>query len=244
MSEPIAASRRASTPASRVAAASSRSLRSSLLAAGAVVGATARRCGCSAKSAAYAGAGAALEPARRLRRARLGRPAGLRRPRRLRAVRAARSSCGVDPLLAIPLAGLAAALLAVPTASLVFRLPGAYFAIGTWVVAEVFRLLARAGQGARRRHRHSACPTARACQRHRPPTRRPARGRRSTGWRWRSPSSSSAPSTSLLRSRYGLALAAIRDNEAGRAQLGVDVIAHQVRRLCRRRPSAPAWSAR
>ena len=49
---------------------------------------------------------------------------------------------GVHPLLAIPLAGLAARLVALPVAALIFRLRGHYFAIGTWVVAEVFRLLA------------------------------------------------------------------------------------------------------
>src|SRR5712672_3591468 len=48
---------------------------------------------------------------------------------------------GVPPLLAVPLAGLVAALVALPTAFIVFRLRGAYFAIGTWVVAEVYRLL-------------------------------------------------------------------------------------------------------
>jgi branched-chain amino acid transport system permease protein len=48
---------------------------------------------------------------------------------------------GVDPLVAIPLAGLGTAVVALPTAFVVFRLRGPYFAIGTWVVAEVFRLL-------------------------------------------------------------------------------------------------------
>ena len=48
---------------------------------------------------------------------------------------------GVDPVLAIPLAGLAALILAVPTAFFAFRLEGAYFAIGTWVIAEVARLV-------------------------------------------------------------------------------------------------------
>lgn len=48
---------------------------------------------------------------------------------------------GIDPFLAIPLVGLIAMLLAIPTAALTFRLHGAYFAVGTWVVAEVFRLL-------------------------------------------------------------------------------------------------------
>ena len=49
---------------------------------------------------------------------------------------------GVPPLAAIPLAGLVAAIIAIPVAALIFRLRGHYFAIGTWVVAEVFRLLA------------------------------------------------------------------------------------------------------
>src|SRR5581483_4970118 len=48
---------------------------------------------------------------------------------------------GVDPLIAILLTGIVAAILALPTALVVFRLRGAYFAIGTWVVAEVYRLV-------------------------------------------------------------------------------------------------------
>jgi branched-chain amino acid transport system permease protein len=47
----------------------------------------------------------------------------------------------LNPILALPLAGIVAGLVAVPTALLVFRLRGPYFAIGTWVVAEVFRLV-------------------------------------------------------------------------------------------------------
>ena len=53
---------------------------------------------------------------------------------------AAAQFLGLNPLLAVPIAGLAAAVLAVPVGFLVFRLRGPYFAIGTWVVAEVFRL--------------------------------------------------------------------------------------------------------
>lgn len=48
---------------------------------------------------------------------------------------------GFDPVLAVPVAGLAALAIAVPTAFFAFRLNGAYFAIGTWVIAEVVRLL-------------------------------------------------------------------------------------------------------
>ncbi|MBO6717311.1 MAG: branched-chain amino acid ABC transporter permease [Rhizobiaceae bacterium] len=47
---------------------------------------------------------------------------------------------GINPVSAIILAGFAAAALSVPTGFFVFRLQGAYFAIGTWVIAEVVRL--------------------------------------------------------------------------------------------------------
>ena len=48
---------------------------------------------------------------------------------------------GINPFLCVPIAGVVAALLAVPTAGLAFRLRGGYFAVGTWVIAEVYRLL-------------------------------------------------------------------------------------------------------
>jgi branched-chain amino acid transport system permease protein len=47
----------------------------------------------------------------------------------------------IDPVFAIPLGGLVAVAFAVPAGLLAFRLQGAYFAIGTWVIAEVARLL-------------------------------------------------------------------------------------------------------
>jgi branched-chain amino acid transport system permease protein len=48
---------------------------------------------------------------------------------------------GVDPLLAIPISAVVVAILSVPIGALVFRLQGAYFAVVTWVVAEVCRLV-------------------------------------------------------------------------------------------------------
>jgi branched-chain amino acid transport system permease protein len=48
---------------------------------------------------------------------------------------------GLDPLLGILIGGAIAAVLALPTGVALFRLRGAYFAIGTWVAAEIFRLL-------------------------------------------------------------------------------------------------------
>ena len=47
---------------------------------------------------------------------------------------------GLHPLAAIAAAGVLGALVSIPVAVLIFRLRRAYFAIGTRVVAEVFRL--------------------------------------------------------------------------------------------------------
>lgn len=49
---------------------------------------------------------------------------------------------GLDPLLGVLLGGVAALVFAVPMAFFAFRLHGAYFAIGTWVVADIARLAA------------------------------------------------------------------------------------------------------
>jgi branched-chain amino acid transport system permease protein len=48
---------------------------------------------------------------------------------------------GMDPIPAILLGGVAGVALALPAGWFAFRLQGAYFAIGTWVIAEVVRLL-------------------------------------------------------------------------------------------------------
>ena len=48
---------------------------------------------------------------------------------------------GLDAVPSIVLSGALSGLVAIPVALIVFRLRGAYFAIGTWVVAEVCRLV-------------------------------------------------------------------------------------------------------
>lgn len=48
---------------------------------------------------------------------------------------------GLDPIPALLTTAVAGFLLAIPVAFFAFRLNGAYFAIGTWVIAEVVRLL-------------------------------------------------------------------------------------------------------
>jgi branched-chain amino acid transport system permease protein len=51
------------------------------------------------------------------------------------------SDWGVQPYLGVLLAAGVAALFALPTSWLAFRLRGDYFAVGTWVIAEVYRLV-------------------------------------------------------------------------------------------------------
>jgi branched-chain amino acid transport system permease protein len=48
---------------------------------------------------------------------------------------------GIHPFGSVFLAMVVAGIISVPTAFLVFRLRGGYFAIGTWVMAEIFRLI-------------------------------------------------------------------------------------------------------
>jgi branched-chain amino acid transport system permease protein len=137
---------------------------------------------------------------------------------------------GVDPLLAIPLAGLAAAIFAVPTAFVVFRLKGAYFAVGTWVVAEVYRLafaqVKTLGGGT-----GTSLPpevtnsiigidwVKRALD-----VRTPAARDMLTYWVALAIAAATVFTIYLvLRSRRGLALAAIRDSVSAAQSLGVDV---------------------
>jgi len=47
----------------------------------------------------------------------------------------------INPLLCVLFAAITGAIIAFPAAALVFRLRGGYLAIGTWVIAEIFRLI-------------------------------------------------------------------------------------------------------
>jgi branched-chain amino acid transport system permease protein len=125
----------------------------------------------------------------------------------------------VPPLWAIPLAGLIGAAASVPVAALVFRLRGHYFAIGTWVVAEVFRLLASqvsALGGGSGTSLPATIVVAIA----------ETRAMREFVVYWIALALAAAIIALillLLRSRYGLALTAIRDNELAARSNGVDV---------------------
>lgn len=126
---------------------------------------------------------------------------------------------GVPPLAALPLLVIVGALLAAPVAALIFRLRGAYFAIGTWVVAEVFRLsfaqVSALGGGSGT----SLAPDI---------VRAMADGRsarEALAW-WLALGVAVlviGSVVAVLRSRRGVALMAIRDNELAARSLGIDI---------------------
>jgi len=136
---------------------------------------------------------------------------------------------GIDPIAAVLLAGLIAAVFAVPTALVVFRLRGAYFAIGSWVVAEVYRLVFA-------QFKHLGGGTGTSL----PPSvtneifgiewvkamfevRTPAARDIITYWIAFALAAGAPLLVYLvLRSRHGLALFAIRDSEATAESAGVD----------------------
>ncbi|WP_420415435.1 branched-chain amino acid ABC transporter permease [Roseibium sp.] len=126
---------------------------------------------------------------------------------------------GMSPLAAIPLAGVLGALIAVPVALLIFRLRGAYFAIGTWVIAEVFRLsfaqVSALGGGS-----GTSLPIAVV------KSMASSRSMREATTYWLALGMAVLVLTAiylLLRSRKGLALTAIRDSEMASQSFGIDI---------------------
>lgn len=123
---------------------------------------------------------------------------------------------GLNPFAAVVLSGLLAGLVAVPTYNILSRLQGAYFAVGTWVIAEIYRLtlanITWLGGG-------SGISITVVMQPY------------DEWWRdsitfWMAIVAgigSIAVAYLLLRSGHGLGLTAIRDSEAASESLGVDV---------------------
>jgi branched-chain amino acid transport system permease protein len=133
---------------------------------------------------------------------------------------------GFDPYLSIPLAGGVALLVAVPAMLVVFRLRTAYLAIGTWVVAEVLMLIAGkfnafgSGSGI-------SVPTAVIF------AFGHTRADRLATIYWLSfglAALTLAATYVLLRSRIGLGLTAMRDNEESAGAIGVNIT--RARTLC------------
>jgi branched-chain amino acid transport system permease protein len=137
---------------------------------------------------------------------------------------------GLDPVPAIVLAGVVAGLVAVPAALIVFRLRGAYFAIGTWVVAEVCRLVLAqvkqlgGGTGTSLPPDIAGSIIGLDFVRNLFQVRGPAARDILSYWLALALAAGTFVLVyRLLRSRYGLALSAIGDAEPAAESVGVDV---------------------
>ncbi|MEJ6748071.1 MAG: branched-chain amino acid ABC transporter permease [Octadecabacter sp.] len=126
---------------------------------------------------------------------------------------------GLHPIVAILVGGVLAAMLSVPVAALIFRLKGAYFAIGTWVMAEVFRLsfaqISSLGGGS-----GSSLPVDVV------KSLSSSRSGREAMSYWLALGAAVIVMGCVylfLRSRRGLALTAIRDSEIAAAGLGINI---------------------
>jgi len=123
---------------------------------------------------------------------------------------------GVHPFAAVPLGGVIAALAGALAAPALFRLRGPHFAIGTWVLAELCRIAVGNTDwlgGA------SGLTLARVL-----------RGipieTRTHGTYWIALALAAASIVALyllLRSRFGLAVRTVRDNESSAQSVGIDV---------------------
>ncbi len=123
---------------------------------------------------------------------------------------------GVDPFSSVLLGGMSAGMIGALAAPALFHLRGPYFAIGTWVLAELFRIfitnndffggasgltLARVLRGIPRDFRNDT-----------------------TYWIALALATASIVLVYvLLRSRFGLAIRTVRDNEASAESVGVNV---------------------
>jgi branched-chain amino acid transport system permease protein len=123
---------------------------------------------------------------------------------------------GILAWYAVPIAIALAAVISVPVSWLAFRLRGGYFAIGTWVIAEVFELVIAqqlslgGGAGASLNDLNNLSPVTRD---------------NITYWFALALLVAALMSTGfLLRSRLGLALVSVRDDEYSAAATGVKVV--------------------
>ena len=126
---------------------------------------------------------------------------------------------GLNPLLGLPLAGVIGGIISIPIVVLLLKLRGAYFTIGSWVVAEVFlqifQLVPAVGGGS-----GISLPATVVL------SIAKSRSTRESVIYWIFLALAVAVIgviVILLRTRYGLALQAIRDNETAAKSNGIDV---------------------
>lgn len=122
---------------------------------------------------------------------------------------------GVNPFVAVPLAALLSGVVALPLSRFAFRLQGGYFAIGTWVLAEVIRIsianVSAVGGGS-----GTSLVALRGFD-------KAVREATTFWWCLAAVVLVIGGAYWLLRSRQGLALLAIRDSEIAAASQGIDV---------------------
>jgi branched-chain amino acid transport system permease protein len=119
---------------------------------------------------------------------------------------------GLNMYLAVPLAAVSAAILSIPMALIAFRLRGSYFAIATWVLAEVVRLIMLKTESVGAGNGVSIKVTG-------------DKDLRQHIILWLALGvgvGAILVAYGVLRSRLGLQLQAIRDNEAGASGLGTN----------------------
>ena len=138
---------------------------------------------------------------------------------------------GLDPLPAILIAGAVAAFLALPTGFALLRLRGAYFAIGSWVAAEIFRLLLaqmkQLGGGTGMSLGPEIANSMAGLDIIKSAFDIRTAAARDTALYWLALVllvATLAAVYLLLRSRQGLALAAIRDSEPAAESVGIDSV--------------------
>jgi branched-chain amino acid transport system permease protein len=122
---------------------------------------------------------------------------------------------GFNPFFAVVIGAVVSGLVALPVSKIAFRLQGGYFAIGTWVIAEVFRLtfanISAVGGGS-----GTTLTALRGIDK--------ATRESTTYWMALACVVASIALVYLfLRSKRGLALLAIRDNEVAAGSQGIAV---------------------
>jgi len=121
----------------------------------------------------------------------------------------------INPFFGVIFAAIGGAIIALPAASLVFKLKGGYLAIGTWVIAEILRLIVanikRTGGG--------SGITIQAATKLGTEVRVPG----SYWWALASALIAIGVTYLLLRTRTGLGLKSIRDNDLAAESSGVNL---------------------
>jgi len=126
---------------------------------------------------------------------------------------------GISPFASVVFAAVGGAIIALPAAALVFKLKGGYLAIGTWVIAEILRLIVANIKRAGGNSGINITSTSELVQ------KLGDAGWYSRVYWWALAGAVIAIGVTylLLRSRTGLALKAMRDNDLAAESCGVNL---------------------